>query len=75
MRADREETMVIFDLEKVAVTYGTGNSAVSALKGIDLKIKEGEKIAIVGPSGSGKSTVLKLISGLIPYDKGKIITS
>ena len=42
---------------------------------ISFKVNDGEILAIVGFSGSGKSTVLKLISGLIPYDEGKIITS
>ncbi|MBR1424255.1 ATP-binding cassette domain-containing protein [bacterium] len=42
---------------------------------ISFKVEDGEVLAIVGFSGSGKSTVLKLISGLIPYDSGEIITS
>ena len=42
---------------------------------ISFKVDDGEILAIVGFSGSGKSTVLKLISGLIPYDNGEIITS
>lgn len=42
---------------------------------ISFKVDDGEVLAIVGFSGSGKSTVLKLISGLIPYDNGEIITS
>ncbi|MBO6180478.1 ATP-binding cassette domain-containing protein [bacterium] len=42
---------------------------------ISFKVNDGEILAIVGFSGSGKSTVLKLISGLIPYDNGEIITS
>ncbi|MBP3846299.1 ATP-binding cassette domain-containing protein [bacterium] len=42
---------------------------------ISFNVNDGEVLAIVGFSGSGKSTVLKLISGLIPYDNGEIITS
>ena len=42
---------------------------------ISFKVNDGEVLAIVGFSGSGKSTVLKLISGLINYDSGEIITS
>lgn len=42
---------------------------------ISFKVSDGEILAIVGFSGSGKSTVLKLISGLIPYDSGEILTS
>lgn len=42
------------------------------LKGISLRIKAGEKVAIVGKSGSGKSTLIKLIIGLFKYDRGSI---
>ncbi len=42
---------------------------------ISFKVADGEVLAIVGFSGSGKSTVLKLISGLIPFDNGEILTS
>ena len=47
----------------------------TVINDISFKVADGEVLAIVGFSGSGKSTVLKLISGLIPYDSGEIITS
>lgn len=45
---------------------------VEVLKGIDLKMKKGEKIVILGSSGSGKSTILRCINGLESYNEGEI---
>ena len=47
----------------------------TVINDISFKVDDGEVLAIVGFSGSGKSTVLKLICGLIPFDKGEVITS
>ena len=54
----------IVKLDNVVKTYGQGNVAVQALKGISLELAEGAFAAVAGPSGSGKSTMLNLISGL-----------
>jgi len=60
-------------LRGVSKRYSLGNTEVSALKKIDLSVKKGSFISIIGPSGSGKSTLLNLIACLdIPTD-GEVV--
>lgn len=56
--------MTLIELNDVAKTYGDGPAAVHALRGIDLSVNAGEKLAILGASGSGKSTLLQIIGCL-----------
>lgn len=57
-------------LENVDMTFNTKNGTFNALKNINLSIKEGEFISIIGHSGCGKSTVLNLIAGLLQPTEG-----
>ena len=59
-------------LENVTKTYFTGEVETHAVKNVDLEIKDGEFIVLLGPSGSGKSTMLNIISGLDTPTSGKI---
>lgn len=64
--------MSILELQNVGKIYGERDNQVKALRKINLKVEEGEFIAIVGTSGSGKSTCLNLIGGLDHPTSGKI---
>lgn len=59
--AATEPTFRVSNLTKV---YGSGHSAVHALRGVDLEIAKGEIVVLLGPSGSGKSTLLNILGGL-----------
>ncbi len=64
--------MQLIECKNVWKIYGEGKSKVEALKGINLKIKKGERIAIMGPSGCGKSTLLNMLGCLDKPTKGKL---
>jgi len=64
---NKENIIEIKDLKK---SYDNGK--INALNGIDLEIKKGEFVSIIGPSGSGKSTLLNMIGALDKGDKGSI---
>jgi putative ABC transport system ATP-binding protein len=54
----------VFRARGLAKTYGSGDTAVHALRAVDLDIGRGEFIVLLGPSGSGKSTLLNILGGL-----------
>ena len=65
--------MNILELHHVEKIYGVKENRVKALQDINIQVKEGEFVAIVGTSGSGKSTLLNLAGGLDTPTKGKIL--
>jgi putative ABC transport system ATP-binding protein len=62
----------MIELKDVTKSYKMGGEIIHALKAVNLKIKEGEFVAIMGPSGSGKSTLLNIIGCLDKPDSGDI---
>jgi len=63
----------IIKLDKVKKNFLMGDNLVEAVRGIDIDIKKGDFVAIVGPSGSGKSTIMNLIGALDLANEGKIL--
>jgi len=59
-------------LSGVHRTYGSGDSAVHALRGVDIELDRGDLVALTGPSGSGKTTLLNGILGLDRVDQGTV---
>lgn len=63
----------MIEAKQLVKTYGSGQSCTHVLKGIDIKISDGDFAVILGASGSGKSTLLNVLSGLERPDNGKVI--
>ena len=59
-------------IESLRKRYGSGDTAVDALRGVDLQVAAGEVVGMVGPSGSGKSTLLKCLGAVIAPSGGRM---
>ncbi|MCQ2486203.1 MAG: ABC transporter ATP-binding protein [Clostridia bacterium] len=64
--------MNLLEVKSLSKTYGSGNTAVHALKNVSFAVPKGEFVAIVGESGSGKSTLLNMIGALDTPTEGKV---
>jgi putative ABC transport system ATP-binding protein len=62
----------VFVARDLAKTYRMGEAEVQALKGVDLEIRPGEFVVMLGPSGSGKSTLLNILGGLDTPSAGEV---
>ena len=63
---------MFLEIRNIKKSFGTGDSKVDVLKGLDLDIEKGEFCVLLGPSGSGKSTLLNIIGGIESADGGSI---
>lgn len=65
--------MSIIQTQSLTKTYGKGDTAVTALAGLNININAGEFVAVMGPSGCGKSTLLHLVGGLDRPTSGRVM--
>jgi putative ABC transport system ATP-binding protein len=65
--------MDLLEMKSISKTYGSGETAVNALKNVSFTVPKGEYVAIVGESGSGKSTLLNMLGALDTPTSGKVL--
>jgi len=68
---EQRESIVV--TQKLTKIYGRGSTRVTALKGVNLRVRRGEFIAVLGPSGSGKTTLLNMLGALDRPTEGRVI--
>lgn len=65
--------MDLLEVKSISKTYGSGETAVHALKDVSFSVPKGEFVAIVGESGSGKTTLLNMLGALDTPTSGKVL--
>ena len=62
----------VLQLQAVTLTLPSAAGPVNILRGVDLAVNPGERLAVIGPSGSGKSTLVRTVNRLEPIQSGRI---
>lgn len=70
-----DKNEIVIKLSNISKSFFENGKETNILKDVDLTVRRGEKIAIVGPSGSGKSTMLSIIAGIDTADSGDVIVN
>jgi len=65
--------MCVIEVRNLTKVFGSGETVVRVLRGIDLAVRKGEFVVIMGPSGSGKSTLLSLLGGMDTPTEGRVL--
>lgn len=73
MRAGTNNPSIVLRAEKLSKTYVMGEVTVHALRNVDLSIRQGELLVLLGASGSGKSTLLNILGGLDVATSGRLL--
>ncbi|WP_436536770.1 ATP-binding cassette domain-containing protein [Actinoplanes sp. HUAS TT8] len=65
----------MIDVRGLRKSFGTGENAVAAVRGVDLEVKSGEIFGFLGPNGAGKTTTMRILATLLPPDDGSVFVA